>query len=109
MRNLSLSEYDANRLAAHLRRDATRAVRWEGSMDALLLRVADVLDPAPKPVEPTGLGAVVRDRAGRRFIRVQHGSGTATWYQTNAPEATDPRWVWDYIDAVEVLSEGVPA
>lgn len=52
----------------------------------------------PKPEEPTGLGAVVEDATGIRWVRSCdrwlhqiHGYG----------------WTWDQVSAVRVLSEGV--
>lgn len=56
----------------------------------------------PKPDEPTGLGAVVEDASGHRWVRGP-GDGAYAW-----------RWVRDGlstrfadIDVVKVLSEGV--
>jgi len=59
----------------------------------------------PRPAEPTGLGAVVEDDEGAQWVR-------------SGKSYTDPNWRvcggsdWVYyptIDAVRVLSEGVPS
>lgn len=82
---------------------------------APVTRVADRLQAAlrefanptpPKPVEPTGLGAVVVDDFGTTWTRV---------FEASSPEEfTSDRWVSGHarssyadIDAVKVLSEGV--
>lgn len=58
----------------------------------------------PKPDEPMGLGAVVEDGEGEQWVRVRRGSEDYPWAKgRNA-------WrYWEEIDAVRVLSEGVPA
>jgi hypothetical protein len=58
----------------------------------------------PKPAEPTGLGAVVEDEAGLRWV---HYLGRVGWKWCGSGPNHDG--VRDYadIDAVRVLSEGV--
>jgi hypothetical protein len=53
----------------------------------------------PKPEEPKGLGAVVRDREGRIFVRQVDG-----WWRGEDPCSVN----WPAVDVVEVLSHGVP-
>lgn len=57
----------------------------------------------PKPDEPTGLGAVVEDDAGTRWVRTDmcRGAGANSWSSDDGSQ--------DYaaIEAVRVLSEGV--
>jgi hypothetical protein len=53
----------------------------------------------PKPEEPKGLGAVVRDRDGRIFVRQVDG-----WWRGEDPCSVN----WPAVDVVEVLSHGVP-
>ena len=76
---------------------------WEvAAMQAALREFAN---PAPpKPEEPKGLGAVVEDAEGRRWVRF------------NSAESSRRRWTdgtgdlqWSQVAAVRVLSEGVPA
>ena len=52
----------------------------------------------PRPEEPTGLGAVVEDVWGHRFVRV----GARAWRNVNE----DSFCIWLHIDVVRVLSEG---
>jgi hypothetical protein len=65
----------------------------------------------PKPDEPRGLGAVVRDSKGYLYSRGypdQADDFVHVWHVVDRA-ANKPRswWKWDEIDAVEVLSEGV--
>jgi hypothetical protein len=76
-----------------------------------MLRDVEAQTSPPKPPEPTGLGAVVEDRAGDRWIRVEWGNpwcranpvrragGDSLTHGTHVP--------WERLDAVRVLSEGV--
>lgn len=57
-----------------------------------------------KPVEPTGLGAVVRDREGTVWVSMRPGR-----FRQCSGERAGRFASYDYIDAVEVLSEGVIA
>lgn len=64
----------------------------------------------PKPAEPTGLGAVVRDRKGATYVRVAvHFDGWAAgemWRRVGGEVNADKRRAWSDIDVAEVLSEG---
>lgn len=64
----------------------------------------------PKPAEPTGLGAVVRDREGATYVRVAvHFDGWAVgemWRRVGGEVNADKRRAWSDIDVAEVLSEG---
>lgn len=55
----------------------------------------------PKPVEPTGLGAVVREQGGLIWLRNQDSKGCPWWSKALGRVA-----MWNDIDAAEVLSEG---
>lgn len=59
----------------------------------------------PKPDEPMGLGAVVEDAEGRRWIR--HGSGPAPWMLAGASPSNRDTYPFSGLTAVRVLSEGV--
>jgi len=81
-----------------------RLRKAEITVDAL----REFADPTPpKEPEPLGLGAVVEDAEGRRFIRVEPDGGQAKWVLSRALLGEDPRHVWSAIDAVRVLSHGV--
>ena len=62
----------------------------------------------PKPDEPTGLGAVVKDADGTLWVRT-------TWPENDADNLDKPwaqgpiRRHWQIVAAVKVLSEGVTA
>lgn len=58
----------------------------------------------PKPDEPTGLGAVMEDKAGCLWIRSGASHVSPNWRRCGEDEWHD----YDDIDAVRVLSEGVP-
>lgn len=60
-------------------------------------------DPKPpKPDEPTGLGAVVEDAEGGKWVRIVSSAGW--WWRSNR---TSRNLRWSAVDAVRVLSEGV--
>jgi hypothetical protein len=59
----------------------------------------------PKPEEPTGLGAVVEDADGRRYIRTADTDCKKPWSYANNYSDHD----WRDVRAVRVLSEGVPS
>ena len=69
----------------------------------------------PRPAEPQGLGAVVEDRSGVRWIRLHTHGACNDWYLVKANDYTREdvshggRRKWHQIDAVLVLSEGVKA
>lgn len=60
----------------------------------------------PKPEEPTGVGAVVADDRDRMWVR------TGSWAYPWMPVANDPAGrapkAWDDLNAVRILSKGVP-
>lgn len=70
-------------------------------MQAALREFAD--PTPPKPDEPTGLGAVVEDEAGDRWVRITLGAARR-WQRVGWP---DKRARFAAIDAVRVLSDGV--
>jgi hypothetical protein len=55
----------------------------------------------PRPEEPMGLGAVVEDAEGNRFVRSE-ATGSYPWSQVG----DDDWWTYPNIKAVRVLSEG---
>jgi len=63
----------------------------------------------PKPAEPTGLGAVVEDSQGREWLRRVRDKGRAPWAHYDESERGVYTRDYDDINAVRVLSEGVPA
>jgi hypothetical protein len=64
---------------------------------------------SPKPVEPQGLGAVVRDNADDHWVRTSPfvTSHRNDWIRAGGTATGGDKRHWDGIDAVEVLSEGV--
>lgn len=91
--------------------NVVRTLRWTNMVPVeVMSAIADQIEAQtrpPKPAEPTGLGAVVKDSRDRVFVRIERDGGQAKWILINAPEDEDPRYVWSAIDAVKVLSEGV--
>lgn len=65
----------------------------------------------PRPDEPTGLGAVVEDERGDRWVRGYGNKGAGeAWYCDHPSGPRDEGWQWKHYDdiaAVKVLSEGV--
>jgi hypothetical protein len=101
------SAADQRRLLSLLRNSG--AFRGVVSQDIALDCLGDALRAfrvPPKPDEPLGLGAVVEDADGRRWVRVD---GTYPWQFTDSDEAGD-----EYVDsgnysdiaAVKVLNAG---
>ena len=62
----------------------------------------------PRPDEPLGLGAVVEDAEGEKWVR-NNPRGRAQWSRVNAAADGRPREyrMWRQVNAVRVLSEGV--
>ena len=65
-------------------------------------------NPTVKPEEPTGLGAVVEDAESKFWIRTSAPGDDADdlnkpWYRRGV------RRNWQIVDAVKVLSDGIPA
>jgi hypothetical protein len=73
--------------------------------DNMRAALREFANPTPKPDEPMGLGAVVEDANGRRWVLTECDStpGTLWWVR---PGVSTPHW--SFIDAVKVLSPGVP-
>lgn len=67
-------------------------------------RLADAFDPTPQIEEPTGLGAVVEDVDGVRWVRID--DPPSIWA---ASRSDGDRGMWSTINAVRVLSKGEPA
>lgn len=69
-------------------------------------------DPTPiKPDEPTGLGAVVEDTEGVRWVRFKFFE-LKPWRQSHLPGHCERKLATAYyadIDAVKILSDGVSA
>ena len=75
---------------------------WQAALRSMLA--------PPRPEEPTGLGAVVEDADGERWVRM--GGVGAMWIAPSlSPRGGMPvtRDHYDQIPAVHVLSEGVTA
>lgn len=62
---------------------------------------------SPKPEEPTGLGAVVEDATGCLWLLVMSNSGPFRWARKG--EVLGDWLSWPQIDAIRVLSDGIPA
>lgn len=101
-------------LAAELIKATCRAgLPWEGSVRERAAVLRDTLREfaatPPKPEEPTGLGAVVVDAEGRRWIRVDWEN---PWClanpvrRANGSPTHGSHVSYDRINAVRVLSEG---
>ena len=72
--------------------------------DYLAAALREFANPTPpKPEEPTGLGAVVEDGQGLKWVRL--GQDLADWYSDDLVAWRQ----WGDISAVRVLSEGVQA
>lgn len=104
------SEEDVDRLAAgYVRTFSTvdpphpETIRiCARQMRAALREFAD--PKPPRPEEPTGLGAVVEDSHGDKWVWMANGSSGPHWTRVGVPVT---RAKYDAIDAVRVLSEGV--
>lgn len=81
---------------------AARETTSKGDLQVALREFAN--PTPPKPDEPTGLGAVVEDAEGERYVR--HGSASldesVTWCNSTGAGRS-----WERVNAVRVLSEGV--
>lgn len=58
----------------------------------------------PKPDEPMGLGAVIEDREGRRWVRARETTTAAHWKRS---DGFGQRLAYDKVCVVRVLSHGV--
>jgi hypothetical protein len=82
------------------------SMRIDDMQDAL----REYADPKPaKPDEPTGLGAVVEDADGKRWVRAGLDYEYALSENWRCTTGDDAGWWqrYDQIDVVRVLSEGV--
>jgi hypothetical protein len=86
---------DMQRLADALR--SHDRLTWDGmARDAL----RSLLTPPPPPIEePTGLGAVVLDDKGRKWVRTQ--AEFSAWTRGKGADVS-----WDRFKPVEILSHG---
>jgi len=75
------------------------------AVECMQAALRSLIDP-PKLEEPTGLGAVVTDVAGTRWIIT--GGPTQPGFEWYSPDLNS-RTSWDLISAVKVLNEGVTA
>lgn len=74
--------------------------RINGNAAAMASALQLLLGP-PKPPEPVGLGAVVKDAQGRRWTRIDSNDGRPWHCGGSFPTR------WAEIAAVDVLSEGI--
>ena len=96
------SESDCRRLLEAALDHSSAAIPTMQTLRNILRSLAD-----PKPAEPTGLGAVVLDSAGRHWVRAN--SWNLPWvYQAGAVEPDEyiDERKWTDLDVAEVLSEG---
>lgn len=97
-----LDPFDPPLLANNLRYIHGKYIGARAPGEELLLRLADQIEAQtrpPKPPEPQGLGAVVEDRDGLRWVNSHRV--TAWVHQDMQPRK------WGELDVVRVLSEGV--
>ena len=87
---------------------------WRGLVEVLTRHgwsvIADQIEaqlPKPKPEEPKGLGAVVLDRTGMRWVRFTTFAVADGCHWAADGSATNA--TYREIDVVEILSEGVTA
>ena len=79
-----------------------RTTGWDLVRNALR-EFANPRDPKP-PEEPLGLGAVVEDADGRRWVRADDDD--PEWRRADG----DGRWrYWSQVNAVRILSDGYEA
>ena len=93
---------DDRRRIANAMRKANRS--YVVTREDLAAEILAGLAEAPKPAEPTGLGAVVKLRSGHIAIR-SCNCGGPDWRVNQAQSSEEPRH-WSTLDGAEVLSEG---
>jgi hypothetical protein len=95
------------RLLSSLWGHATTGCDYIPVMQAALREFAN--PTPPKPDEPTGLGAVVEDRHGLLWTRVESGEAITRnpWYPAGDPDVQPDEY--ERIKAVRILSPGVTA
>lgn len=90
----------------HFRNYAATLRKHHGPVSARMLEwLAERLEeyvPKPRIEEPTGLGAVVEDAEGRRWVFTGDIDFGGSWWLRGSDPAR-----WPGIDVVRVLSEGV--
>lgn len=77
---------------------------WAGVVTHLQNALRSLIEP-PKPEEPTGLGAVVEDVNGTKWIRHDSVPISKPWINTD--DCSTRLRAWSDIAAVKVLSDGV--
>lgn len=82
----------------------TSLVDEERAIRVLLDAIFPAVTP-PKPDEPTGVGAVVEDAEGNRFVRYIGSDFELPWRMVTTQSISAESWAT--ISAVRVLSEGV--
>jgi hypothetical protein len=91
------SEDDVRRLC-----EAYRSVDHSIGTMPMQAALREFANPTPpKPPEPTGLGAVVEDAEGVRWVRYEPTGSTAPWVGNCVSVE------WDDVPAVRILSDGV--
>lgn len=96
------------RMRDHLANECDWFGMFEDNTVECLVAAFEAAQNPPKPEEPTGLGAVVEDAEGRRYVRhcpgdCEDGNLCIPWHRVvDAMNRT-----YDEFDAVRVLSEGV--
>lgn len=92
----------------HFRNYAATLRKHRGPVSARMLEwLAECLEeyvPKPRIEEPTGLGAVVEDDSGQRWVRGP-SHNTFKWLREGAPGCEE----WADVNAVRVLHKGVTA
>lgn len=85
--------------------------KWSGPADVLQAALREFANPTPpKPDEPTGLGAVVEDADGAKWILVYDEMGDVRLWAPLGAVATQTKWrEWAEINVARVLSEGMPS
>jgi len=77
--------------------------------DDMRTALREFADPTPpKEPEPRGLGAVVEDAEGKRWVKVDMAMACDSWTEADAATAGADTWVkYDRLDVVRILSHGV--
>ena len=78
---------------------------WVDDMQASLREFAN--PTPPKPDEPQGLGAVVEDADGQRWLRVGTHGDCNDWRRVRGDLADSAAFDWSDFEPIRVLSEGV--
>ena len=89
-------------MEAVLRRSIDDA-EWTGIGFAIRAALREFANPTPRIEEPTGLGAVVEDTEGVRWVRIDDPPSTWAASMSNGDRCSD----YAAITVVRVLSEGV--